>query len=204
MIQIRIHGRGGQGVVTAAELLSVAAFQEGLFAQAIPSFGSERMGAPVVAFCRMHDLPIRNREPVYHPDWVLIQDSTLLHQVNVFDGIAPHATVLINSTRSLEALGLTDYVREHPDVRMVTLRGSEIAMKHQGRPLANVALVAGYVALSGMISLESLIKAITARFKGELGAVNVKIAEESFRLLEGITAGPASIVNQGGNHGGAP
>src|ERR1035437_7762317 len=100
MFQIRIHGRGGQGVVTAAELLSVAAFAEGRHAQAFPSFGSERMGAPVVSFCRMDDRPIRTREPVVEADAIIIQDPTLLHQVDVFGGLRPEGYVLINSVRS--------------------------------------------------------------------------------------------------------
>jgi pyruvate ferredoxin oxidoreductase gamma subunit len=87
MFEVRIHGRGGQGVVTAAEMLSVAAFLQGRHAQAFPSFGSERMGAPVVAFCRIADKEIRLREPVMEPDAILIQDPTLLHQVDVFAGL---------------------------------------------------------------------------------------------------------------------
>ena len=88
MFQVRIHGRGGQGVVTAAELLSMAAFAEGRHSQAFPSFGSERMGAPVVSFCRIDDRPIRTREPVMAPDALVIQDVTLLHQVDLFAGLA--------------------------------------------------------------------------------------------------------------------
>ena len=87
MFQVRIHGRGGQGVVTAAELLSMAAFAEGRHAQAFPSFGSERMGAPVVSFCRIDDRPIRTREPVMAPDALVIQDVTLIHQVDLFAGL---------------------------------------------------------------------------------------------------------------------
>src|SRR5688572_21782170 len=97
MFEVRIHGRGGQGVVTAAELLSVAAFGEGRHAQAFPSFGSERTGAPVVAFCRIDDVPIRTREPIGEPDALIVQDPTLLHQVAVFDGLRPDGYVLINS-----------------------------------------------------------------------------------------------------------
>ena len=88
VFQVRIHGRGGQGVVTAAELLSVAAFDEGRHAQAFPSFGSERTGAPVVSFCRI-DAPIRVREPIAEPDALIVQDPTLLHQVDVFGGLEP-------------------------------------------------------------------------------------------------------------------
>ena len=98
MFQVRIHGRGGQGVVTAAEMLSVAAFEEGRHAQAFPSFGSERTGAPVVAFCRMDDREIRLREPIMAPDALIIQDPTLLHQVDVFAGIKPDGYLLINTS----------------------------------------------------------------------------------------------------------
>ena len=100
MFEVRLHGRGGQGVVTGATLLSVAAFIEGLRAQAFPSFGSERMGAPVVSYCRIARSEIRLREPVLAPDGVIVQDPTLLHSVDVFGGLAPDGYVLINSTRS--------------------------------------------------------------------------------------------------------
>ena len=92
MVQVRIHGRGGQGVVTAAELLSLAAFSDGKQAQAFPSFGSERMGAPVMAFCRIDEQPIRTREAVTNPTVVIVQDPTLLHQVELFAGMAAGGT----------------------------------------------------------------------------------------------------------------
>lgn len=91
MFEVRLHGRGGQGVVTAAELLSVAAFRDGFEAQAFPSFGSERMGAPVISFCRVSDEPIRVREPVTRPDAVVV-DATLLHHVDLFAGLSPDGT----------------------------------------------------------------------------------------------------------------
>ena len=114
MFQVRIHGRGGQGVVTAAEMLSLAAFDEGRHAQAFPSFGSERMGAPVVAFCRIDDHAIRVREPVMEPDALIIQDPTLLHQVDVFGGLKPDGFILINTTKSFDELGLGEFVQGLP------------------------------------------------------------------------------------------
>src|SRR6185295_9676199 len=110
MLEVRIHGRGGQGAVTAAELLSVAAFDEGRHAQAFPTFGSERTGAPVVAFCRIDDRPIRLREPVTDPDAVIVQDPTLLHQVNLFAGLEPGGYLLVNTSRPLVDLGLDELV----------------------------------------------------------------------------------------------
>src|SRR5215469_18750190 len=106
MLQIRIHGRGGQGTVTAAELLSAAAFCEGKNAQAFPSFGSERMGAPVMSFCRIDDQPIRTREPVTEPDALIIQDPTLLHQAELFQGLGRDGYMLVNSARGFAELGL--------------------------------------------------------------------------------------------------
>ena len=99
-LDVRIHGRGGQGVVTAAELLSLAAFDQGLHAQALPSFGSERTGAPVVAFCRIDERPIRSHDPVDHPDLVVLQDPTLLHTGDVLDGLADDGVVVVNSSRT--------------------------------------------------------------------------------------------------------
>jgi len=110
MFQVRIHGRGGQGVVTAAEMLSVAAFYEGRHAQAFPSFGSERTGAPVVSFCRIDDREIRVREPIMEPDALIIQDPTLLHQVDLFGGLRPDGFILINTAKSFDELGLGEFV----------------------------------------------------------------------------------------------
>jgi pyruvate ferredoxin oxidoreductase gamma subunit len=134
MFQIRIHGRGGQGVVSGAEMLSVAAFLEGRYAQAFPSFGSERMGAPVMAFCRIEDKEIRLREPVLAPDALIIQDQTLLHQVDLFNGLPARGYVLLNSTKTLDELGLGGFARGVQQYRMCTLPASELAMKHVGRP----------------------------------------------------------------------
>jgi pyruvate ferredoxin oxidoreductase gamma subunit len=129
MFQVRIHGRGGQGVVSGAEMLSVAAFVEGRHAQAFPSFGSERMGAPVTAFCRIDDREIRLREPVLEPDALIIQDPTLLHQVDLFNGLAASGYVLLNSTRSLVDLGLVDLAGAARGYRFTLLPATEIALK---------------------------------------------------------------------------
>src|SRR5215208_5918078 len=133
--EVRFHGRGGQGVVTAAELLSVAAFTEGRHAQAFPSFGSERTGAPVVAFCRIAGRAIRTREPIAHPDALVIQDPTLLHQVDVFGGVADDGYVLINTTRSLRELGLEEFAERLLPERIRTVRAGEIAREHTGKSL---------------------------------------------------------------------
>ncbi|MGB5103862.1 MAG: 2-oxoacid:acceptor oxidoreductase family protein [Steroidobacteraceae bacterium] len=180
MFQVRIHGRGGQGVVTAAELLSVAAFREGRHAQAFPSFGSERTGAPVVAFCRIDDRPIRLREPVLAPDALIIQDPTLLHQVDVFGGLVPNGYVLINTTRSLEELGLGEFLADFDPSHICTVPATELALKHVGRPVPNAALLGGFAAIAGRISLESVNAAIGEKFGTKIAAANVAAATESY------------------------
>ncbi|MFO0831506.1 MAG: 2-oxoacid:acceptor oxidoreductase family protein [Phycisphaerales bacterium] len=185
MFEVRIHGRGGQGVVTAAEMLSIAGFNEGYWSQAIPSFGSERMGAPVVAFCRINDQEIRAREPVTTPDAVVIQDPTLLHQVKVFEGLSPQGYVLINSTRSLEELGLGDLVRSLPAGHARTLGATELALRHIGRPLPNAVLLAGLCAVSGQLRLGSFEAAIRQKFRGDVGERNVAAAREAYAMCGG-------------------
>ena len=179
MFQVRIHGRGGQGVVTAAELLSVAAFREGRHAQAFPSFGSERTGAPVVAFCRIDDRPIRLREPILAPDAILIQDPTLLHQVDVFAGLPADGYILINTSRSFDELGLGDFVAARPPERLCTLPATELALRHVGRPVPNAALLAGFAAITGRISLESVAAAIGDKFPDAIARANVAAAREA-------------------------
>ena len=135
MFQVRIHGRGGQGAVTAAEMLSVAAFHEDKHAQAFPIFGSERTGAPVVAFCRFSDQPIRLHEPIIEPDALIVQDPTLLHQVDLFDGLGHESYVLINTSRSLEELGIDEFSARLRPERVLTVPATELAREHLGRPL---------------------------------------------------------------------
>lgn len=184
MLQIRIHGRGGQGVVTAAEMLSVAAFEQGRHAQAFPSFGSERTGAPVIAFCRMDDQPIRLREPILAPDVLIVQDPTLLHQVDVFQGLQPNGYVLINSQRSFHDLGLADIEARFRRERLTTLPASDIARKHLGRPLPNAVLLGGFAALSGLITLEAVAHAIRSRFTGKVAEGNVAAASEAYAYIQ--------------------
>ena len=185
MFQVRIHGRGGQGVVSAAEMLSVAAFDEGRYAQAFPSFGSERMGAPVTAFCRIDDKEIRLREPVMQPDALIIQDPTLLHQVDLFSGLSPSGYILINSTRSFDELGIGEFVRKFAPEHLCTVAATELAMKHVGRPLPNAALLGGFAAISGQITFDSVAKAIREKFPGKVGEANVAAARAAY---EGVLA----------------
>lgn len=184
MLQIRIHGRGGQGVVTATELLSIAAFEQGRHAQAFPSFGSERTGAPVVAFCRIDDQEIRLREPILAPDVLIVQDPTLLHQVDVFQGLQPDGYVLINSKRSFAELGVGDIAAKFRHERLVAVPATEIALKHLGRPLPNAVLLGGFAALSGLITLDAVSHAIRDKFRGKVAEANIAAAAEAYAYVK--------------------
>jgi pyruvate ferredoxin oxidoreductase gamma subunit len=165
-------------------MLSVAAFEQGRHAQAFPSFGSERTGAPVVAFCRIDDREIRLREPILAPDVLIVQDPTLLHQVDVFQGLQPDGYVLINSKRSFDELGLADIAMRFRRERLVTVPASEIALKHLGRPLPNAVLLGGFAALSGLVSLEAVAHAIGEKFSGKVAQGNVDAASEAFEFVK--------------------
>lgn len=188
MVEVRIHGRGGQGVVTASDLLAMAAFTDGHHAQAFPSFGSERTGAPVVSFCRITDSEIRTREPVLEPDVVIVQDPTLLAVMDVFAGLRPDGYALINSAKSLEELGLSHLEDGRPPGRVVTLPAFEIAKEHLGRPVPNVVMLAGAAALTSLIRLESMTQAIRKRFPGKVGEANVAAATVAYELVSAQVA----------------
>jgi pyruvate ferredoxin oxidoreductase gamma subunit len=191
MFQVRIHGRGGQGVVTAAELLSLAAFAEGRHAQAFPTFGSERTGAPVTSFCRVDDSPIRIREPIAEPDALVIQDPTLLHQVDVFSGLATDGYVLLNSSRDFEELGLETLHDDRPAGRALTIPATEIAREVIGRPLPNAVLLGGFAALTGLISMESLAGAIGEKFGGSVAEKNIAAASRAHDRVRDAIGEPA-------------
>jgi pyruvate ferredoxin oxidoreductase gamma subunit len=191
VFNVRFHGRGGQGVVTAAEMLSVAAFDCGLHAQAFPTFGSERTGAPVVAFCRIDDREIRVREPISEPDAVIVQDPTLLHQVDLFAGLGPDGYLLVNTGRSLAELGLDEFSRRFRPERLLTVPATELAREHLGRPLPNAALLGGFAALTGAVSLASLAAAIRERFPGATGERNVAATEAAYELVQRRVAEPS-------------
>ncbi len=183
MFEVRIHGRGGQGVVTAADLLSIAAFHDGRHSQSFPSFGSERTGAPVVAFCRISQREIRSHDPIAHPDAVIIIDPTVLLQVDVFGGFIDNANILINTARTFEELGLADLRERHSPEKLSTVPATELAREHLGRPLPNAALLGAFAALTGLVSMESVAEAIRGKFKGKVGDGNVAAAEAAYAAV---------------------
>jgi pyruvate ferredoxin oxidoreductase gamma subunit len=191
MFQVRVHGRGGQGAVTAAELLSVAAFDEGRYAQAFPSFGSERMGAPVVSFCRFSERPIRTREPVSAPDALIVLDPTLVHQVDLFAGLDPDGYLLLNSTKTLKELRLGDVAGRLRSGHSLSIPAGEVARRHLGKPLPNAALLGGFAAFTSRLGLAAVEDAIRERFPGAAGEANAAAAAECFELGRSAGAGAA-------------
>ena len=180
MFEVRFHGRGGQGVVSAAEMLSIAAFLRGKHAQAFPSFGSERMGAPVISFCRIDDKPIRSREPIQEPDAIVIQDATLLHTTNIVMGLKPRGYLLLNSVHDLPLLDLNHNL---PRWHWCTVPATQIAMLHVGRPAPNTALLAAFVALTGLLDLEAVFQAIRSKFPSEVAEKNIAAAKAAHELV---------------------
>ena len=184
MFQVRIHGRGGQGVVTAAEMLSIAAFEDGKHAQAFPTFGSERTGAPVTSFCRIDDQPIRVREPVSEPDALIVQDPTLLHQVKVFSGLSDDGYVLINTSRSFDELGLGEFAAGFAPGQLLTVPASEVANKQLRRPMPNTALLGGFAAMTAAVTLQAVDRAIAQKFSGEIADRNMLAADVAYEYVQ--------------------
>jgi len=177
-------------VVTAAELLSVAAFLDGEHAQAFPSFGSERTGAPVVSFCRVDDKEIRLREPILEPDAVIVQDATLLKAVDVFQGLRPDGYLLINTSRSFVELHLGDLIERLPAGHARTIAATELALEHIGRPVPNVVLLGAFAALTGLVQFHSMTTAIRQAFPGKVGDANVAAATAAYAAVTAASGTP--------------
>jgi pyruvate ferredoxin oxidoreductase gamma subunit len=178
MIEIRIHGRGGQGNVAAAELLSIAAFKDGKFSQAFPSFGAERVGAPVMAFVRIDDKKIRTREDVQNPDYLIVQDSNLIGSVPVLDGLKPDGLILINSEKKPEELQLKT------TAKVETIPATEIALEIIGRPIPNAIMIGAFCTITGLISIDAVQEAIMGKFPGRVGENNVAALERAREIMQ--------------------
>lgn len=160
MIEIRFHGRGGQGAVVASELLAAALFKEGKFVQAFPAFGVERRGAPVTAFLRLDTAPIRLRCQIYKPDHVVILDPTLIPVVDVTAGLKAGGWILINSDRSPEAF--ENFAKGGWQV--ATIDAGAIAVCHslgtRTNPIVNTAILGAFSRVTGLVGLEAITEAI--------------------------------------------
>lgn len=186
MYQVRIHGRGGQGVVTAAEMLSVAAFYEGRHAQAFPSFGSERTGAPVVSYCRIDDHPIRVREPIVAADALIVQDPSVLPLPGVVDGLVAGGSLIVNSSRSCADFARQPWAASLTTQSIHVVPATDIAREHIGRPLPNAVLLGAFAAITGQISLAAVEHAIRAAFPGAVGDANIAAARAAYSYVDSL------------------
>lgn len=181
MKEIRIHGRGGQGSVVIAELLAIAAFKDGMYSQAFPYLGGggERRGAPVQAFCRIDDEPIRLKFRINEPNHLIIQDASISEVVNVYQGLKKGSLVLVNSTRNPEQLGIAS-----PDFRIFCFPALEIALDILKKPIINTIMIGAFAALTGGFKLDCLKEAINSKFPGELGVKNIEAMEAAYNIAK--------------------
>jgi pyruvate ferredoxin oxidoreductase gamma subunit len=175
--EIRIHGRGGQGSVTAAEVLAKAAFKDGLVSQAFPAFGSERMGAPVRAFCRLSDQPIRTRAVIEEPDYLIVQDPTLFGQVDICGGLKKGGMAIVNTEKP-------DEIQMPDGATLKAVAGTRIALDVIGRPIPNMVMIGAFAGTTGLVSLESLQEAVKERFEGKVGDLNAEAVEEAYNAAK--------------------
>jgi pyruvate ferredoxin oxidoreductase gamma subunit len=177
--ELRIHGRGGQGSVTAAELIAVAAFKSGVYSQAFPAFGVERRGAPVQAFVRFSDAKIRLRSQVYEPDYIIVQDSSLIKDVDVFAGLKEGSVAIINTEKGADAFDVP------AGVRVITLDATRIALDVLGLPITNTSLMGAFAAATGEIQFPALAEALGERFPRALADKNIEAARRAFAAVGG-------------------
>jgi 2-oxoacid:acceptor oxidoreductase gamma subunit (pyruvate/2-ketoisovalerate family) len=174
--EIRWHGRGGQGCVTASELLAKAAIDEGRWAQAIPSFGPERRGAPVQAFNRISDEEIHVRTGVYEPDILIILDRTLLGIEGITDGLKSDGIVIINSKQTIEEIRS----QMNYSGRMAIVDANKIALEEIGVPIANTAILGAVARATNVVHIDSITNAIMEKFPGRIGEKNVAAAKRAY------------------------
>jgi len=177
MIEIRFHGRGGQGAVVASKLLASALFKEGKFVQSFPAFGVERRGAPVMAFLRVDEQPIKIRTNVYEPDHIVVLDPTLVDVVDVTNGLKPHGWIILNSEH------LPGQFKDYASFRVGTVDASRIAVENQlgsrTQPIVNTAIIGAFSRVTGLVSIDAVVQSIEEMAPTKKEA-NAKAAREAY------------------------
>jgi len=179
MIEIRFHGRGGQGAVTASRIVAIAAYEEGKYSQAIPMYGTERRGAPLTAFVRIDDRRVRERQLVHSPDVVVVLDPLFAKEQAVVDNIKEGGMVLLNSAADPSDVTLGG------EFNVATVDATSIALETLGRPITNTAILGAFAKVTDLVSIESIEKAIMKQFPGRIGEVNVAAAKRSYAEVKG-------------------
>ena len=179
MKEIRLHGRGGQGMVMAAEMLVNAILLEGLYGNSIPYFGFERRGAPVAAFVRFDQKPIREKTQIYYPDCLIVSDDTLLRTVDVFGGLRGEGIVVLNTQKALDNLAFPKTVG-----KVGLVPATKVAIDILGDPITNTAMLGAFAATTGWVSLNSVLVGIEKVMPSRIASKNMKAAEVSFEKTE--------------------
>jgi len=181
MKEISIHGRGGQGSLVLAQFMAIAALEDGKYGQAFPFLGGggERRGKPIMAFCRLSHKPIRLRSRVAKADYVIVQDVTILNEVDVLEGLKPGGMLLVNTDKTTVDLGIGK------DFKVVAFSAEDLAREILGRPIMNTALLGAFSSISKEVSLEAALKAVRRKFPGALGEKNVRVVVQSYQMLAG-------------------
>ncbi len=177
MIEIRVHGRGGMGAVTLVELLAKAAGYDGKYSQAFPSFGPERRGAPVRAFCRISGNPITLRSQIYNPDYVIVLDSGLLGLPEVSEGLKEDSTIIVNSGEQIST--------GNPNQRICCFDATKLALDMIGKNIVNTAMLGVFAKITRIVSLQSVLSVVEEKFPGKIGEMNKKLVEEAYNATEG-------------------
>ncbi len=183
LVEVRFHGRGGQGVVTAADMLAVAGFKDGYYTLSFPTFGAEKRGTPVASFLRLSDEPIVTRDEIYHPDYVVVMDPTVIGPVKVESGLKDGGKIIANYPKGSEDLRRSMGI----DAEVYTINATKMAMEYLGRPITNSAMVGAFVGASGVVKLDSLIETVYEWFGNkELAEKNVKLIKEAYSYMKEV------------------
>ncbi len=180
MKEIRIHGRGGQGAVTAAQLIAEAAFREGKHVVAFPFFGAERRGAPVRAFARISDEPIYVRSQIYEPDIVIVLDPALIRMADITEGLKEGGILVLNTREGPDELGFDKYKVATVDATGIAI---ELGLIVAGWPVVNTPMCGAFVAATGEVSLKTMLEVIRDRWPGRAGEKNAEAARLAYERL---------------------
>ncbi|MCW4020313.1 MAG: pyruvate ferredoxin oxidoreductase subunit gamma [Candidatus Bathyarchaeota archaeon] len=183
LVEVRWHGRGGQGIVTVSRLLAHAALLDGQHVQAFPEFGPERRGAPVTGYTRISDEPINIHSRIYNPNIVVIVDPTLLGKIDVTKGLVEDGTVVANTEKSAAELKAALGTAK---AEVYTINATRIALDVLGRPIYNTAMLGALTKAVPLVKLESLNKVVMERFPGTVGEKNVAVIKKAYEEAKGV------------------
>jgi len=181
MKEIRFHGRGGQGAVVGSEILADAAMREGKYSQSFPTFGAERRGAPLMAFTRIDDKPIRLRCQVYEPDYVIVLDASISQYQDLTSGLKPDGTVIVNTPLTAEKVKEAKIATKG---RICPVDASSIAMKIIGGSILNTVILGAFAAATGEVKLKSLFEAVENRFPKPVAEKNIQAMKEAYETVK--------------------